>query len=121
MHTSLNYMKYICTPLIFPVFQSQPPSSQECIHAFNPLLWILHPRQLVLEYSVIGEFQDVDAKYKIQLGEKRKHQWRRTVKPEDSQLGPRMALILRTSMWLQAQRKLQSSKSDWVLFMVVYT
>lgn len=52
------------------------------------------PRQLVLEYSVIGEFQDVDAKYEIQQGkkkERKKTSGRKTVKPEDSQLGPRMA------------------------------
>lgn len=54
------------------MFKSQLRSGQECSHAFNPLLWILRPRQLVLEYSVISEFQDVDAKYEIQQGNKKK-------------------------------------------------
>lgn len=36
---------------------------------------------------------------KLSRGQKRKYQGRRTVKPEDSQLGPKMDLILRTSMW----------------------
>lgn len=59
----------------------------------TPYFGFSAPGQLVLEYSVIGGFQDVDAKYEIQQGrkKKRKHQGPRTVKPEDSQLGPRMA------------------------------